>query len=374
MSPLPGYEVDLVDVPPSIGSLVNSGVLFAVGHAANAVTEEIYGVDQFVDAAGDRDPASSMYDGLDAYFHEGGYKAYVATVAMDGDDADIVAALDYFDAGLGIGQIAAFGLTTETVQKAVMQKAYDTGRVAILDGTDTATAATLVSQAEALTGSPGDRFSALFAPWDVAPGISTGTTRTIPPSGRICGNIARNDSLGLSPNDPAAGLNGVARWTQDLSQVAWGDSDRTLLNTKGVNVTRMMRNKPRTMGWRSLADQETDDNWSMFSGSRLVMVIKFELGIVAENFEFNKIDAREHTLKKFQGALTGVLLPFFTNDDLYGATPQEAFNVDVGPSVNSLESLAEGYLKAKIALKTSPFGERVVIQVAKIPLTESIAA
>lgn len=371
---LPGSEVDLVDSPPSITELTDSGVLFAIGKALTAVPlEEIYDLAGFVAAAGDRQSGSPLYDAIDSYFHHGGAKAFISTAGMSATSSDIVALLDNFDHGLGIGQVAAPGLDTSVIQLAVMAMVLDTKRVAVLDGTDTAVVATLTAQAAALTDQPGDKFSALFAPWDVIPGLATGTTRVVPASGRIAGNIALNDARGLSTNDPAAGPNGIARWATDVSQ-HFTDSDQTTLNPQGVNLTRLIRKVPRTMGWRSLANQSANANWSMFSNSRLLMETQWELDLMNENFEFAKIDGRNHTLKKYQGAIKGVLLPFFEDDDLYGDTPADAFTIDVGPSVNTPETEAEGLLKARIALRTSPFGERVIIEIAKVPITESLPA
>jgi phage tail sheath protein FI len=331
-------------------------------------------MDQVIAAVGDRSGGALLYDGLDSFFHEGGYKAYISTGLAAATDAAIVALFEAnFQRGLGIGQLAAPGLTTLAVQTGLLEAALDLGRVAIVDGLDTPTVASLTGQAAALTGLPGDKFAALFAPWDVIPGVVSGADRTAPPSGRICGNIARNDSRGLSAGDPAAGPNGIAAWATDLSQ-AFADSDRQTLNEASVNVSILVRNTPRTMGWRSLASQASDSNWSMFNGSRVAMLVLYDLGLVADNFEFSKLDSREHTLKKYAGSLQGALLPFFENDDFYGESSDEAFSVDVGPAVNTPDTIAAGELHARVAFRAAPFGERVIIDVSKVPITESLGA
>lgn len=370
--PLPGYVVDLVDSPPVLAAPTATGPMFAVGRATTAAFSQVYSLDQVIDVFGARDPASPLYDSLETYFREGGFVATVAAVDMAGIDADIVAALAEFDKGLGPGQISAPGITTSAVQLAVMAKALATGRVAVLDGSNTAVAATLATQASGLTGHPGDRFSAMFAPWDIIPGLTAGTTRTVPSSARICGNIARNDGQGKSPNKPAAGVLGMAQYAQSLSQLAFSDANRQTLNEAGVNVSRMVYGGVRTYGWRSLADQDTDAEWSWFNNSRLIMAILAELDVVAENFEFSEDDGAMVNINKFGGEIIGNLTPWWVAGSLFGATANDAFSVNVGPSVNTDVTLSNGELHAQVGLRCSKFSEQVFIDVAKVPITQSL--
>lgn len=370
--PLPGWEIDITDSPPVTTAPTDTGVGFAVCNATIAEASVIYSQDQFVPIFGARDPASPLYDWVENFFHEGGSQLYLATAGIDAVEADIIALLATFDQGLGPGQIAAPGYDTVLLQKALMAHAENNDRVAVLDGTDTAVAATLETQAAGLTGQTGDRFSALFAPWDVIPGIVTGTTRTVPPSGRIMGNIARNDGKGLSQNKPAAGALGKAQYVQSLSQSAFTDSDRQTLNEAGVNISRMVYGGVRTYGWRSLASQSTNAEWSWFSNSRLIMAIKNRLSIVAENFAFSEDDGAMINCQNFGGAIVGELIPFYNEGSLFGATPADAFTVDSSSAVNTDATLSAGELHAKVALRCSKFGETVKIDVAKVPITQAI--
>jgi hypothetical protein len=379
---VPGYEVDLIDLPPSLSGIADSGVLFAIGESATEVPlAEVFNIGQFETAIGPRTAGTPFYDAVDAFFSEGGSVAYLSASSVAITAAEVPTMLANFDASLGVAQVAAPGITDTASQLAVMSWVY-TRRpraVALLDATDSALASDLVAQATALTGQNGDRFSALFGPWDIAPGVTAGdgSTRTIPPSGRIAGNIAYNDSQGFGSNQPAAGPFGVAQWVLGVSET-YNDSDLASLAGASVNVTRMVQNNPRTMGWRSLADQVGDSNWSMFSGSRCVMIILYDVGLVADNFEFNKLDSQQHTISSFNTAIGGAITPFWDNDDLYGATAAEAFTVDTSVGVdgsgapNTPSTMAAGELHANIALRTSPFDERVIVQISKVPITQSL--
>jgi hypothetical protein len=40
--------------------------------------------------------------------------------------------------------------------------------------------------------------------------------------------------------------------------------------------------------------------------------------------------------------------------------------VDVGPAVNTLESIAAGILRAVVGLRMSPFAELVIVEIVKV--------
>ena len=374
MSPLPGYQVNIVPTPPSAAEFNDISTLFVVGQAVNAGFDLVYSIDQFESIFGARQAGSPLWDGLQVAFREGLYRAYVSAVAMTGLDADLVTAMQEFTPDLGPGHLAAFGHTTATVQQALAAATQEGLRIALLDGIDTPTAATLLTQAATITGQTGDEWSAMFAPWDEVPGITPGTARTVPPTARIAGNIARNDAQGRSPGDPAAGVLGMARYVQGLSQVAFSDTDRTNLNGAGVNISRVVQNGVRTYGFRTLTSQTSNPDWSYLNSNRTIMAIKADLSIIAENFEFSKLDGAGTVTKKFAGALAGGLDPYYRSGDLYGGTPQEAYSVDVGPAVNTDATFAAGKLGANVGIRTSDMAEQVIINIAKVPITEALAS
>jgi hypothetical protein len=370
---LPGYEVNIIETPPSAAEFVDIATLFTVGPVETPGFDMVYSIDQFELLFGARQAGNPMWDGVQTFFREGGFRAYVSGVPLTALPADIITGLDVFTSDLGPGTLTAFGQTDPTVHEALMG-ATASGRIALLDSEDVPDAATVTAAAEVLTGTTGDRFSGMFWPWDTAPGLTPGTTRTVPPSARVAGRLAYNDALGYSSGDPAAGVLGIARYIQDLSQPSLTDADRQAMNEASVNVSIRKLNGVRTYGWRSLADQVADADWSFFNNSRTVMAVQASLSVVAENFMFSKLDSMLKVTKKFGGAISNSLLGFWQAGDLFGDTSGEAFNVDVGPSVNTPASFAQGKLSANVGLHTSSMAEKVIINIAKVPITESLAA
>lgn len=371
---LPGQENNLVASPPNPGSFTNISTLFAVGISPTPVSlEQVYSIDQFTDAAGDAVPGNPMWDSMDVFFKEGGSNAYICTLASGSQDSALEAALANFTPDLGPGQMTAWGMSS-AVQQAVANAAVSgpMKRLAMLDAPDTPTLATVESAAGNITGHNGDQFSGMFWPWDVAPGIATDTTRTVPPTARICGNLARNDGQGISPNQPAAGPFGIAQYIQGLSQAALSDSDRTTLNNAGVGVSRVVLNDIRTYGWRTLASQTTNANWSLLSNSRAIMAILADFRVMNENFVFSIMDGAQININKYKNAIAAVLTPYWP-DSLYGPSSAESFSIDVGPAVNTATTIANAELHAKVGLVLAPFAETVFLDVAKYPLNQALA-
>lgn len=289
-------------------------------------------------------------------------------------DADWQGALDRIPKDLGPGQVAAPGRTTSAGQLQLIDHAVNRNRFALLDLTDSASDSTLVAAAAGLYAAPsnGRRVAQSFAPWDVIPGLTATTTRTVPPSARAAAQYARVDALG-NPNVAAAGRNGTARFAVDLSQAAWTDAQRKSLNEAGVTVSRRrFGNAIVTYGMRTLADQTNDVSWSMAPNVRTVMAYVARAQQVGEQHAFDQVDPQGRALGAFRGELMAAASEFFILGALYGATPAEAFFVDTGPSLNTIASLAAGEMHAQVALRTSPSAERVVIDVVKVPITQAL--
>lgn len=273
-------------------------------------------------------------------------------------------ALNLFTADLGPGQVSAPGRTTATAHENVGLHCEAKNRIGLLDGTDTPTVGTLTSQAATLRALGTARYLGLFAPWVTVPGVAAGTTRTVPPSAVVAGVMARNDSLGLNPNDPASGLNGVSRYAVGTSQSPWSDADRETLNDSGVNVVRVINGNVEIYGFRTLVNYLVDDTWQFLSNARLDAFIKAKSAAVGERFVFRQIGKK--TPAEFGSALEGeVLLPLFEDEALFGDTFSEAGSADIGDSVNTEETLGEGKLRAVIRARMSPYAEVVEIEVVK---------
>lgn len=303
-----------------------------------------------------------------------------AAVALAGGDDDIdgidndtwTAALASFGLLLGPGQVSLPGKTLAALHSAVLAHCAVNNRRGALDAPDDPNAAVLEAAAAAVRSDPNARFGAMFGPWDVIPGLTPNTKRTVPPCARAAGTIARSDSQTGNPNLPAAGDNGRAQYVIDLTQT-YTDDEYTALNDAGVNMSRFVfGGDPQIYGFRTLVDPDVDPRWVEFSGSRTVMYATSAARGVMATFAFDQIDGQGHKFAELEGAIGGILLPLYRMGALYGSTPQEAYRVDAGTAVNTPERVQARELRSVLALKTSPFAEHVVTEIVRRLVTEEV--
>lgn len=299
--------------------------------------------------------------------------ALTGAVLANGDDdrasitnTDWEAALAAFNRDLGPGQVSLPGQTSTTLHQAQLAHASTTNRVALLDVPNTSVAATLKAAAVALQSDGNASYGALFGPWVPITGIAPGTTRTVPYSAIEAGIIARTDKYG-NPGKAAAGGSYPSLYA--LSVPSFTDADREQLILAGVNLAKNVYGSIQTYGYRSVS---TDAAWVQFNFARLRMALKDALDRASAAFVFPTIDGRGHTIAAFNAALSGVLLNYYTQDVLYGETPQAAYRVETGPTVNTVSTIAAGELHAQIGVKFSPHAEVVEITVSKTPLDQTI--
>lgn len=285
-------------------------------------------------------------------------------------DAHWLAALNRFNADLGPGQVSAPGSTSGARHLQLTAHGAANNRTPLLDGADTIDPSTIIAQVTAARDANA-RTGGLFAPWVKIAGLSSGTTRDVPPSALVAALMARND-VANTPNDAAAGDNGISRNVQAV-KVKFTDAQLDALSDGGVNVIRDMPGGIRLYGYRTLVNPVTSPGLIQLTKARLVMALKSELKLAGETFVFDQIDGKGRKISEYQGALIGVLLPYYTAGSLYGATPEEAFYVDTGPGINLPETIAAGELRASISVRVSPFGEQVKIDLVTRAITEAVA-
>ena len=306
--------------------------------------------------------------------------ALTATLAGGGDgtvpvtDADALdPVLALFGTELGPGQVWAPGKTDPDMLAAIMVHGQANNRTYLLDAPRGADVPTLTATATVLRGSDQDRYGGLFAPWATVPGVAMGTTRTIPWSSIQAGMCARLDAQVGHSNRAAAGEYGQSYFALGLDQ-AFSDADRQALLYAGCNTARMRYGTVRGYGFRTLADQAGQrGQWWQLNWARLNMQIVAECEQIGEEYVFSQIDGRGLTIAAFNGELKGMLNDLFNDGALYGDTPDDAFAVNTGPSVNTDETIANGELHAVLSVKMSPHAELVEIEIVKVALTEALS-
>lgn len=301
-----------------------------------------------------------------------------ASVALTGGtdsvtvDADTVAvALGAFSYGLGPGQVLAPGLSDTLIHWAVLAHCESTFRVALLDAPDTTVEAELDGAVAALYQAPGARLGSLWGPALLYPAAADGATQRLPGAAVEAGIIARADRQG-NPNQPAAGQNGVTSVALGLAE-DFTDAQREALNAAGLNLFKVKYGSVRAYGYRTVAGPD-ETNWRWFANSRVLMAIAHEADAIAETYVLRQIDGQGQLFSALNSDLRGVLLRYFTLGALYGTKPEEAFDVDTGPVVNTTTTIANGEVHAVLRVKASPSAEWVRIDIAKTPMDQALAA
>jgi len=287
-------------------------------------------------------------------------------------------ALALIPPSLGPGQVLAPGKSDAESHAALLAHAAGTAtagvnRIALLDGASTDTETQLKAEAAALRGTVQDRYGALWAPWATIPGLAPGTSRSVPWSVIQAGICARNDAAG-NVNQAGGGSWGVSRYATGLLST-FTDAEREALLLAGVNTARSVYGVIENYAFRTLVDPNgVRGAWRELNHARTNMAIVAKSEEVGEEIIFSQLDGKGHTIAKFNGMLAGMLKGLYDDGALYGDEPAEAFTVNTGPAVNTPATLAEGTLKAVLAVRMSPHGELIYIEIVKVPITVALAA
>lgn len=287
----------------------------------------------------------------------------------DVDSSDVEAALKLFTYGQGFAQVCYPGALDADVHGAILEHCVTNRRPALLDLDDT-DVPTVAADAAAIHSLDGARYAAALAPRLVYPGPAPGTTVLMPYSAVQAGIIAAADRTSGNPNESAAGTLGQSVSASGYT-LEFPDDVREQLNDLGVTLPLLTTDgRVRTYGSRT-ADVE-DPNWRWFPNSRVILAISHECDQVSQEFVHRQIDAQRRLFTRLEVALGGVCTKWFNLGALYGDTAEEAFSVDAGPGVNTVDTIEAGEIHAVIRVHTAPPGEWVVIEISKTPLAQAV--
>lgn len=304
-------------------------------------------------------------------------------VALAGGDDDRAAvtdthrieAINRIPKGDGPGQVSIPGATTAEAHAGLEAHAEANNRFAIKDAPNSSDEATLIAAADAsraLTTPEQQSHGFLVEGWHLIPGLVPGTTRTVPPSAVVSALMARQDAATGNPNEPAAGVAGIPSFSLGVTRPNWSDDARGRLNDAGVNVFHEKSGTQRLYGYRTgVEEYGSAGAWLSASNARLRMAIQAQADELAEPFVFAQITKAK--IAEYNGVLTGMLLGWYNLGALFGDSPQEAFVVDTGPTVNTVERIAARQLSAVMGTRMSEFAEVVYMEFVKIPVTEALA-
>lgn len=365
--PTPGVSV-VSDVQRVLrGAPTNTGVLFLVGPTTAGTVGTVYTLTSIADYTTSLGARSGtgipVYDAIETFFAEGGAKVYVSRTVTGGSPTTVTQALVAFGAAYGPGQVIAPGDTT--AHAALLAHAAANNRVALLDGGGSVV---------------------------INPVAGSVTNRNVAPSAAVAGLIARGDSL-RSVNEAPAGDRGYFRTALDvvpptlvgdvttlataakaMSGSEYGalftagrftDAERATLDEGSANPVIVGINGIQLYGFSGLP---TD---SFFTNARLRMALTARLNSLAQQFVFRTINDRLRG--SFRATLLGELDKEFKAGQLYGTTPEDAYDVDVSDAVNTPTTIAAGRLLARAWYVPGPFAERVEITLSALPIPAATA-
>ncbi len=370
-----GVEVRSRTARVARGIPVNTGTWYVGGEAASGSTTEAISARSMSDVITEYGPRSGsnqdLFDGLDTYFAEGGKEAVIGRYTA-GDPA---AALALFPPDLGPGQVSILGEpNTSGLYTTLLAHAKANNRVAVLDVPPDSDVAEMDALGDAGRLLADADYGAIFGPWADIPapsGVIGGSGRSVPASPVIAALCARVDSLG-NPNRAAAGrdfpLQYVTGFETDFSK-----ADREALLNAGVNTFATIFGVLENYGFQTPRAQSVEDPYWQFNCARTRMWLQARAAAAGEPYMFRTIEGRGRLAAALKGDLDDICLQLYQADGLFGETPQEAFSIEVGESVNPVESIAQGELHAVMEARLSLHAKAVLIDLVTVPVTGQVS-
>ncbi len=287
-------------------------------------------------------------------------------------DGNWTTAINRFGNDLGPGLMLAPGQTSSGVQLALASASANTGRMALCDTVSTPSATAVVTQAQALSASSGFNANGdsamLCTPWVTLPPAPGGSApRPVPASAFYAGIIARNDGQAGHSNQAAIGSFGIAHYANGIYGTKFTEQDRTTISgrqgTTGACVITSRPTSPvESFGFRTVS---TAPNSYFAANIRQTLLIKAQVQLLGDRFVGRQIDGRGLVFSDVATEITELLNGYYVLNALYGALPSDAFGVDVGPTVNTPSTIAQGLIKSRTWFVPSPTGERVIFDLVR---------
>lgn len=253
------------------------------------------------------------------------------------------------------------GVTTANVQQAMIAHCEQLGdRFAVLDSEPGAPSFTVGAtlgvdtQRNGMDSSRG--YAALYYPWLRVRPAGPGDPILVPPSGHVCGIMARSDNSRGVHKAPANELvNGALGVERTMSDVEQGQ-----LNVQGINVLRVFTNGGRVVLWGARTTA-TDRNWQYVNIRRLFLYLEESIaeGIRWAVFEPNNLGLWQ----KLRRSITEFLTRAWRDGALFGATAEDAFYVRIDETLNPFSEQALGRLHIEIGVRPSYPAEFIIVRI-----------
>lgn len=273
-------------------------------------------------------------------------------------DLDFIEALETLRSIDEISLVAAPGITTAPVQQALIAHCeLIADRFAVLDainGIPISGNNNIELQRNTVDSTRG--YAALYYPWLRVISASTGKAIEVPPSGHICGIMARVDNSKGVHKAPA---NEVVRGAFGV-QTTMSNQEQGLLNLRGINVIRVFQQggAPVVWGARTTA---TDLNWLYVNVRRLFLYVEES---IQEGINYAVFEPNDQKLwKKLKLSITDFLSRVWRDGGLFGETADQAYYVRIDESLNPESEKRLGRLHIEIGIRPTYPAEFIVVRI-----------
>ena len=318
--------------------------------------------------------------GVNGFYDNGGAKCYVYLMGVKDLDCSIrenqadKLGLYAFDDIDDMALMAAPGLAAFQQKEMLELCEIRKDRFAILDGP-------IVSDGAMDIPASNKGYGALYVPWVKVTKPSwytgsqdhikvTGPNRRklikteknelfVPPSGHMCGIIARVDGERGVHKAPANELMlGITGLSQNINRI-----EQAQYNERGINVIRVFKDRGiRVWGARTLGTK-SDPQWKYINVRRLFIMVEQSIMIGSQWAVF---EPNDHTLwKKLVRDVRAYLLRVWRSGALFGTTPEEAFYVKCDEETNPRYLIDAGQVNVQIGICPVKPAEFVIFNIGQ---------
>lgn len=285
-------------------------------------------------------------------------------------DEEAVKGLALFATTLGPGYVALPGHYTEAIHKGLAEHASSHNRRAIADLEDSANVTTLISGKTALSSSLDGYIEYTSSTCEI-PGLVSGTTRKAAGSAARCAlgaQVAATENNNQAAAGPAWPVSPhVTGFTNTFSLEGMES-----LVENGINPWAERQGVLCLYGFSSAVSQAKDAvYWSAAAGAER-MALTFEGAEILESVEFKTIDGQGHLYATLASFLDAMCLRHWERGALFGATPEEAFAVEVGEPINTPAMAQRGEVAAQLEVRISEFVQSSLLVIVSRGLTEAV--
>lgn len=266
------------------------------------------------------------------------------------------------DRGLGIGQVAIPGITTDATHAALLTHAGNHSRFACPDvpsGIDKNAVVVIRATYDTDDG-------AFLWPWPKMKDLAgSGVDKTYPPSAVLMGECARADMLFGTHRAPAnlgvvPGAIDVERYSNNQSQI--DDNTRDFLNAHQVNVIAPLPNQGiRVYGARV---PNSDARVQFVHQSRMLKLLEYSLQVGLGFAVFGTVDRQGRLFRDLESTLRNFLQAFKDAGALWDFT--------VAVDRTDLTSLEQGKVPVHVTVQISPTAEQIDLFLDNVPLFQDL--